>query len=237
VKDRAGLSLAYVCLEEEPGRRAAAKLLTRDEARRIAAEHRQDAGTVAQLRIKRAKVIVMTNTAGIKAQLLGRQYRAEEIPAVDSAGIYAFHLTTPSALPGVSIELPGIIYLGMTDSSLEVRNHFTHKHSGFSTLRRSLGALLKTSLALQAIRRGSGPSRINVQNYRFRDADERRLTEWMTANLTYGFAIVDHDASAVERALIAELRPPLNLTHWPNPQRRPLRALRDVCRQEARGNA
>ena len=37
VRDGNGQALAYVYLEEEPGRRATAKLLTRDEARRIAA--------------------------------------------------------------------------------------------------------------------------------------------------------------------------------------------------------
>jgi hypothetical protein len=37
VKDRGGHALAFVYYEEEPGRQTAANLMTRDEARRIAA--------------------------------------------------------------------------------------------------------------------------------------------------------------------------------------------------------
>jgi hypothetical protein len=36
VRDHSGQALAYVYYEEEPGRRSAAKLLSKDEARRMA---------------------------------------------------------------------------------------------------------------------------------------------------------------------------------------------------------
>jgi hypothetical protein len=36
IRDHSGYALAYVYFEEEPGRRSAAKLLSKDEARRIA---------------------------------------------------------------------------------------------------------------------------------------------------------------------------------------------------------
>jgi hypothetical protein len=44
VRDQNGQALAYVYFEEEPGRRAAAHLLTREEARRIAVAGRTTTG-------------------------------------------------------------------------------------------------------------------------------------------------------------------------------------------------
>jgi hypothetical protein len=58
VRDVNGQALAYVYYEQEPGRRAAAHLLTRDEAWRIAAQHCQAAGASAQAMRTRAAAVM-----------------------------------------------------------------------------------------------------------------------------------------------------------------------------------
>jgi hypothetical protein len=122
----------------------------------------------------------------------------------------------------------------MTESSLDSRNHFEHDNSGFSSLRRTLGALLKSKLRLRAIPRAQGPSKTNVTNYRFTEAGERKLTKWMKQNLMYSYTPVKLDIISREKDLIKSLEPPLNLTGWRNPQRNDLKLLRAKCRDEAR---
>ena len=81
---------------------------------------------------------------------------------------------------------------------------------------------------------GRGASKTNRTNYRFGREGETRLTEWMKANLLYDHVPLADGAAIVERDLIADLRPPLKLTGWKNPQRKLLMDLRRVCADEAR---
>ena len=164
---------------------------------------------------------------------LARACTASLAPAISSAGAYAILLASPDSLPTVGPGRQGLLYVGMTDQGLDARNHFQRAHSGFSSLRRSLGALLKETLSLKAIPRGPGNSKTNVRNYRFTEEGERALTEWMDRHLLLTQVAIDADLTAFEDDLIALLEPPLNLKGWPNPQRDTVKRLRAACAAEA----
>jgi len=55
----------------------------------------------------------------------------------------------------------------------------------------------------------------------------------MKDHLTYSSCRLDKDIRKIEVQLIEDLRPPLNLTDWHNPQAAYLQALRCACRHQA----
>lgn len=158
---------------------------------------------------------------------------ASAMPQLNGPGVYIFCLRNPDALPAISAGRQGLVYAGRTEHGLEFRNHYVHAHSGFSTFRRSLGALLKQSLGLVAVPRSAGRSRSNVVNYRFDEAGEQSLSLWMKDNLLGAQLVLGERVRDAEHQLLTELEPPLNLTGWPNPQRAAIKELRAVCVREA----
>jgi hypothetical protein len=158
----------------------------------------------------------------------------DRVRAPARPGVYAWFLDEASALPTLPDQGHDPIYVGMS-SNLTQRGdetHFRSGESGFSTLRRSLGALVKEELRLSAQPRGTGSSPQNYRCYRFDDVGEERLTDWMRDHLRVGIAPIENPET-VEGELIALAEPPLNLTRWPNPHRAVIKALRKACADEA----
>lgn len=167
-------------------------------------------------------------------ELLERRRPLRQMTVFEGPGVYAFYLPRPEELSPIQSDPDQVLYVGMTDDCLIVRNHFTHEHSGFSTFRRSLGAILKIRLGLIAVPRSAGSK---STAYRFAADDERRLSEWMALHLLGSQIPLPEHALELEKAAIRELRPPLNLIGWQNPQRAEIKALRSVCSAEAHATA
>lgn len=160
-----------------------------------------------------------------------------ELDLAPAAGVYAWFLAKGATLAKVSNPAGGAIYIGKSSNlaQREFDTHFAVGKTGFSTLRRSLGAILKDKLSLSCEPRGTGTSKTNFINYRFDDAGEARLSEWMIQHLRVGTYAVDFDdLQAHEAQMIALACPPLNLTGWKNPEARAIRELRKVCADQAR---
>ena len=75
----------------------------------------------------------------------GRRWNADEVSDIPESaiGLYALFLKDDRSI-AIPLDESRLIYIGMTESSFEERNHFLRGDSSFSSPRRSLGALLKS---------------------------------------------------------------------------------------------
>jgi hypothetical protein len=159
-------------------------------------------------------------------------------------GMYAAFLSKASTLEkfGSGGQL---LYIGISKTSLHKRDfnqHFKAGQSGGSTLRSSIGAVLKQKLKLKAIPRGGPNDSKRFENYKFTLGDEEELSKWMIQNVEIGYWVCGDtlDYSVLreyEDAVIRSLHPTLDLdprTKHLNPLAASLTALRQICKEEAK---
>ena len=161
----------------------------------------------------------------------------------DEPGIYAFFFTGKDfPLADYNPQKDEIIYIGKTESSQASRDektHFTSGKTGSSTIRRSLGALLKDELSLVPIPRNDKDFDAGRKSFfKFDEPSEDKLTTWMKDNLALSFYEYDQPPSKIdilETELIAEAKPLLNIDskNPDNPFAQFIKVARKACADEA----
>jgi hypothetical protein len=161
-------------------------------------------------------------------------------------GIYGFFLLTGRLCIGQRTLAAGsgaLLYVGKTESSQQKRDvgeHLADGQTGHSTLRRSLGSLLREELNLRPRSRSdTEKSTRRFTHFRFDDAGEKQLTRWMKENLGVGFCelpdLVIPELEECETRLIRLARPPLNIKdNRENPYLAELKSARKHCAALAR---
>lgn len=143
-----------------------------------------------------------------------------ELPS--AAGNYLVVLRPSCLLPAISIkpiisqldyngEKFDVIYTGISENlkQRDYRQHFTGNNAGRSTLRKSLGCLMRfKQIPRDRNRQDNGKTK-------FSDEDESILSKWMAANLLL-FYYVNDRYEENELELIECYNPPLNLKNNKN---------------------
>ena len=186
------------------------------------------------------------NPARVLKSIVGSARPFSDIQSFSSSpgiyGVFFFGSEFPLASSKQSIGRGTLIYLGKTESSQierDLRQHFTTGETGRSTLRRSIGALLREQLNLKPEPRShSERSARKYQNYKFDSLGEERLTGWMKTNLGLSFYEYDETPSEIERLEIELIRlgvPILNIKNNPlNPYLVEIKSARSACVRLAR---
>lgn len=179
------------------------------------------------------------------ALLLKLRENAEPVSEITSyskdRGLYGFYLLKGCLCIGrqkLEAGNDALLYVGKTESSQKVRDagqHLADGGTGRSTLRRSLGALLREQLNLiPQPRSESETSPRRFTNFKFDAAGEMQLTKWMKEHLSLGFyelpELTIAELRKHEKELIESARPALNIRHNPeSPYRTEVELARKRC--------
>lgn len=165
----------------------------------------------------------------ILTRLVTDRASVQNLDAPKEPGVYGLFLRDGTDFP-LAHNPTEPLYVGTSGNlaQREFDTHFAAGQTGFSTVRRSFGALLLNRLGLRPQPRGKGSSKTNFRNYRFDDAGEERLSQWMEKQIALAVHPVANP-KAVEKALIALACPPLNFTGWANPMAAEIKAKRKQC--------
>ncbi len=131
-------------------------------------------------------------------------------------GIYCIRVNNVASLPQPYSTLltdrgHNILYIGIATKSLKVR--FLEQElraKGHGTLFRSIGAML----GYKPIK-GSLKDKANKKNYLFPLEAKEAIVKWINANLAVNWVEFMGDLESVEKSLINEHLPLLNITHNP----------------------
>lgn len=161
-----------------------------------------------------------------------------------SPGIYGIYFNGDE-FPDAELKLTKgqLIYIGKSESSQLSRDKETHFRSGktgSSTLRRTLGALLREELELLPIPRNSNDvKKGRITFYKFNDYSEQRLTLWMVENLSISYYEYPQSPKAIdflETQMINLAKPIFNLAkNSTNPFSVYIKAKRKACGLIAHG--
>ena len=114
-----------------------------------------------------------------------------------------------------------VLYVGKAEDNIRnrVNTHLLIGGSGSSTLRRSIGALLRENYDLNPQPRSENPSDSKrFTNYKFDNGGEEIITFWIVTYVCF-LSVESSNPKKTEDYLVSEYRPLLNLTGWPNPRK------------------
>ncbi|WP_417857537.1 GIY-YIG nuclease family protein [Xanthomarina gelatinilytica] len=159
----------------------------------------------------------------------------QNIPNVP--GIYCIRIKSSKELDTVFSNVlnqrnHNIIYIGIASKSLSKRFLGQElRAKGHGTFFRSMGAVLG-----YLPEQGSLIGKLNQNNYKFSSKNEQKIIEWIDENLIINWVSVTDNLNSIEKELIIEHLPLLNIAGNPAALNN-VRVLRDRCKQIARGNS